>query len=262
MISNSAIIELRKTTGNDSHLIRGPISVTDTYIGGATQVQFFYSSSATSPAFTRSILDYGRWWTQGDSGSSHTGITVDYSDTSITGGIIIVFSFIAKNMTVASFAWQSQSNITVYLINFTILAGYPTSITAGSNNQVFRQYEYDLTVTDTQGVAISGATITATDSLGTQVFSVTTDANGVMATQTITHQLIRTANLGPLVTYSPFTISISKTGYQTKSYEITIDEKMEDIQALEAAVSFIKPVGKPIVLNLSKANPQNKFKWK
>ena len=96
-----------------------------------------------------------------------------------------------------------------------------------STAKVYRQYEFDLTVTDQTGVALSGATVTLNDKDGNVVFTDTTDAFGQIATKTVSRGYYDQAHGDTLQDYSPHTIIVSKTGYITISTIFTFDKYLD-----------------------------------
>jgi hypothetical protein len=99
---------------------------------------------------------------------------------------------------------------------------------------VYRQYSVNLHLADIAGVNISGATVTLKDVNGTQVFSVSTGADGKITEQLVTHTLYDHTASWALITYNPFTLAITKTGYQDYEDVITIDRKMDLEVAMKA----------------------------
>jgi len=101
---------------------------------------------------------------------------------------------------------------------------------AANTAKIFRKYTIDLRVTDEDGVAIEGASVKLEDKDDNEIFDVTTDSNGDIATQTVTYAYYEqptgsTANL-----YSPFTMTISKadTSYLTQVHILVLDEKIKE----------------------------------
>ena len=127
--------------------------------------------------------------------------------------------------------------------------------------KLYRQYEFDLTVRDKKTKSsINGATVTMWDKDGNQIFSVTTDTDGKITTQTVTYKLYEDDGTGSTVetAFSPFHLRIEKTGYQTyDDYGIELDKKTELEIGLNKAVGIFLDFGRPVV-NLKKADPENK----
>lgn len=254
-MNNSVLRSIKRTTANDEMEVSGTVSVTNSYIGSPTQFTFPYASSASAPSFTTSVVDAGRWWTQGQA----TAAAVDWGDTVITGALLVVFGFVASNLTAGSWSWQSQSGQTISLTNVTITAGYPTSL-PGSNNQLNRKYTLDVTVEDIAGNAISGATVICKNEAGTQQFSVTTASDGTITQQTLLYQLIRSSGLGSLVTHT-YTLTISAPGYQTATVFLPMDQKTVETVALEKVVPIILTDKGKLIQNVKSTDPVNLNNW-
>jgi hypothetical protein len=80
---------------------------------------------------------------------------------------------------------------------------------------LWRRYYCDIHVVDKDGTNLASATVLCQDKDGTTAFSVSTDANGNIAQQTIVYQKFDHTNSWAAVTYSPHKFTISKAGYQT-----------------------------------------------
>ncbi len=125
-----------------------------------------------------------------------------------------------------------------------------------STGKVYRQYEFDLTVTDQAGAAIQNAAVTLKDKNGNTVFSVATDAAGAIATQTVTRGYYDQAHGDALQDSSPHTLAITKAGFQTYVKKFTLTEKTKWELKLAHAVPVFSGLGQPI-LNLKPAEPEN-----
>jgi hypothetical protein len=97
-----------------------------------------------------------------------------------------------------------------------------------SNAQLRRQYEFDLSVTDKDNNPINGATVTLKDKNGDTVFSLTTDLDGKIPTQTVMYAHYEEATGSTPNLYSPFHLRIEKGGYERyDDHSITLDKKTE-----------------------------------
>lgn len=92
---------------------------------------------------------------------------------------------------------------------------------------VNRKYEVDLLVQDTAGAAVGTATCVLKDKNGTQIFSVNTDALGVIATQTVSKSYFDQAHGDTEQEYGPHTLTVTKAGYQTYTQVFTLTEKTD-----------------------------------
>jgi hypothetical protein len=122
---------------------------------------------------------------------------------------------------------------------------------------LYRQYTFDLTVTGSAGTPISGATVTLKDKNGNTVFSLTTDVNGKIATQTVTRGYYDQPHGSTLQDYSPHTLTITKAGWQKYVKTFTLTEKTKWEIKLAKAQQILLDLGKP-VLNLKPSDPENK----
>lgn len=144
----------------------------------------------------------------------------------------------------------------VYIINW----DSDTYACAGdhSTGTVCRQYTLDLLVTDKAGNPISGATVTVKDVNGTLVFSVTTAADGTIATEPITRSAYSGSNGGTVTDYAPHVLTIIKAGYQTYVKTFVLSAKTSWEIKLAKAQALLLDSGSPVV-NLSPTDPENKM---
>jgi hypothetical protein len=126
----------------------------------------------------------------------------------------------------------------------------------GNTGAVYRQYTFDLTVTDAAGNAIPNAAVTVKDKNGKTVFSLTTDANGKTATQTVTRGYYDQAHGNTLQDSSPHTLIITKAGWQKYLKTFTLTEKTKWEIKLAKAQAVLNGLGQPIV-NLNATDPEN-----
>jgi hypothetical protein len=145
-----------------------------------------------------------------------------------------------------------------YLINPDFDAWNFRWLTAPYNATVYRQYTINVTVTNKDGNALSNATVSLVDKNGTSVFSVTTDTNGNIATQTVTRGTYSQATGDSLQDLSPHTLTISKTGYQSYVKKFTLTAQTVWEIKLAKAQPILLDRGEP-VLNVQPANPENKL---
>jgi hypothetical protein len=109
-------------------------------------------------------------------------------------------------------------------------------IWSASTGSLYRQQSFNLHVADISGNNISGATVTLKDAAAATVFSVNTGADGKITftgqdSSPITNALTHTRYYysgGALSSYKgPWTLTITKAGYQDYQDAITIDRKMD-----------------------------------
>jgi hypothetical protein len=91
--------------------------------------------------------------------------------------------------------------------------------------KIYRQYTFDLKVTDKNNNNLSGANVTLKDKNNNTVFSVLTDASGNIATQTVSRGFYNQTYLSTLQDLSPHTLTITKTSYTTFTQKFTLTGK-------------------------------------
>jgi hypothetical protein len=122
------------------------------------------------------------------------------------------------------------------------------------------RYELDLLVQDRAGNPIEGATVKIVGNDGNEISEspLTTDANGKIDTTTLLAYYIYYTDSQQVTEYTPFTITISATGYQTKTIKLTMDRKRDEVETLERAVPlFLEAKTKRPLINLEPTNSQN-----
>lgn len=97
------------------------------------------------------------------------------------------------------------------------------------------QYEFDLKVIDKDNVAINAATVKVWDKDSNLIVDTTTNASGVITTQTISRGYYNQANGNTLQEKSPHLIKIEKAGYTTYEADFTLDDKTNWLIALQPA---------------------------
>jgi len=160
-----------------------------------------------------------------------------------TNGTVTLRNVVGRSPVSAQLS-GNQLNGTCILIN----ADFDTwSISwVNSTGEFQRKYELDLRVTDEAGDPIVGATVLLEDKDGTQVFSVTTDSNGDIATQEVLHTTYNSDDTS--TAHGPFTMTISKSGtsYLTQIHKLTLDEvtkeqiSLTDVSDLEDKIDELK----------------------
>lgn len=101
---------------------------------------------------------------------------------------------------------------------------------------VYRQYEFDLKVIDKDNAAINGATVKIWDKDSSLIVDTTTNASGVIATQTITRGTYAQATGNTLQEKSPHLIKIEKAGYTTYEADFTLEDKTDWTIALQTSI--------------------------
>lgn len=253
-LADSAYILLKAPTqSNYFNLSLGAI-VNRSMLGGPGNVMYQNTTGSGVPTLTNSVLGFSTAW---QSGSDPSDI-VDYGGAVLRGQLYLVIGsgVTFRNLTCDSVAHQYQTSKSYNLVNVTANT-WPTTI-AGAGSIIRRKYTFTVKVINSTGTAIEGATVSMVDKNGTAVFSTTTDASGDIAVQDVIYTIIGNTET---TEYSPHTVTISATGYQTKTMVLTMDRKREEIVVLEKAVDMIIPLGEEVYINLDKANAQNKIMW-
>lgn len=144
-----------------------------------------------------------------------------------------------KNMlcnNISQYDIRSHNNSSnIYLINCVFDSATWRFDFSSYTGTSYRQYEFDLKVIDKDNVAINGATAKIWDKDSNLVVDTTTNASGVIATQTITRGYYNQANGNTLQEASPHLIKIEKAGYTMYEADFTLGDKTDWIIALQAA---------------------------
>jgi hypothetical protein len=144
---------------------------------------------------------------------------------------------------------EQETKATIIDSNFNWLAAriiywYNNGRTPSGNEYVKNVYTQTFHITDESNTNLSGATITITDAYGTLKDTLTTDANGLVTTLTeagVSKSTASTANnYGIYTNYNPFTIVISKAGYETVTLPFSIDKKTELTIALKSQITKLE----------------------
>lgn len=141
---------------------------------------------------------------------------------------ITIKNVIARENTYVARGYSTSWNL--YMINFDVDNWAFTY--SGYTGKFYRQYEFDIKVQDKDGNAVNGVAVKIWDKDGALVVDTTTNASGVIPTQTISRGYYNQANGNTLQEYSPHTIQISKAGYETYKKKWTLDDKTDWIIAL------------------------------
>ena len=198
-------------------------------------------------------------------------------DNCIIGGLLAyqnTAGFIVSNadLTIAYLRWGNT--IIFYDTNYTTISIWSSPVSGGNPGYFYSHSSLNLTVQDVDGNVISGASVAIVDTDGNtpQYWSgdlatgglvdystQTTDVNGQMSTDLLYYYYKRVfdpAIVDTIKTYGPFTITVSKTGYQTKVIELEMDEKATQVVVLEKQVDSIIAKG-ILAVNADPANSQS-----
>jgi len=109
------------------------------------------------------------------------------------------------------------------------------SVYSSVSGVFIRQYTYILKVVENNtGINLSGAHIVIKNKYNTIVYDGTTDSYGNINDVYLNNSRLKTTTW---TYYNPYTITIYKNGYQTNSYNISIDEKTKHTIALVKNIS-------------------------
>jgi len=93
---------------------------------------------------------------------------------------------------------------------------------------IYRQYSFNVFLRVYSGEIMSGANVTLFDKNLGKVFSKLTEDNGSIIQQIVTRGFYNQTGGNTLYDYGPFTLNVTKAGYQTYSYtNMTLDEPID-----------------------------------
>jgi hypothetical protein len=196
------------------------------------------------------------------------GVTID-SITMLTNNAFLACTY-APTTTISNFYgrttftnygfWVGLGTANYYLVNWDINLWKFISWVA--TKIFYRQYTFDLQVTDKANNPISGATVILKDKNGNTVFNVTTAADDTIAQQTVSRGYYAQATGDTLQEYSPHTLTITKAGYQTYTGNFTLSQKTNWTIALQPLTDggLIEHVGfVPVDPGLT--SPSGTYRW-
>lgn len=124
-----------------------------------------------------------------------------------------------------------------YLVN-SYSDNWSVYIFSAASKGIYRQYTLDLLINDSYMFPISGGNVTITDCLDTVIYDGSLSNSGTIPTQNLSHTLYSYSGTtqATATTYNPYTLTITKDGYETYQSTINMDEKKE----LEISLVAIK----------------------
>lgn len=149
----------------------------------------------------------------------------DSSQISLYGGA--TDGAILKNLEVQQITyWQLDARYTYYLVNVNSDTWTINWYSTGTG-KTYRQYEFDLNVTDSANYPIEAANVTVSHyGQGyAQDFSVLTGANGSFSTKTLSMGFYNQTGGNTIYEYNPYRISITQSGYQPYEGNFTLNDK-------------------------------------
>lgn len=105
---------------------------------------------------------------------------------------------------------------------------------ASYTGKVYRQYTFNFQVTDYSGTPIENATVTLKDKDSNEIFSLSTDANGDIAEQTVSKGYYDQAHGNTLQDYGPHTLTVTKAGYIPRTRVFDLTEKVDWVSSMHA----------------------------
>lgn len=187
---------------------------------------------------------------------------------------------IARNARASYLSAIWSTKIITYDCTYSALTTWTSYVASSTGVNFYIHYSISLTIQDTDKNPIEGVTVSIVDKDGNpaqswvgdtsggleNVDDFTTDSNGESGLIDLLHYHKNVDHLqNPPVhtntTYSDFTITMSKAGYQTKTMKLTMDKQREEVVVLEKAIKWIAPQGKKVIVNLDNTNSQNKYMW-
>ncbi len=107
---------------------------------------------------------------------------------------------------------------------------------SSGSETVQKQFTFDLKVIDKDNGAINGATVKIWDKDSNLIVDTTTNASGVIATETITASICPAGSSTFSTLKTPHLIKIEKAGYTMYEADFTLDEKTDWIIALQTSL--------------------------
>jgi hypothetical protein len=137
------------------------------------------------------------------------------------GTLYTVSNAVLRNCTYAIGIGSCDADI--YIINLDPGSGGWTFAGGMWGATIYRQYTVNMKVVDSSGTVINGATVTLYDKDDNEIFSVSMDAQGEIAEQTVSRGKYERSFV--LQDFSPHKLEVSKTGYITLTLEgITLEK--------------------------------------
>lgn len=157
-------------------------------------------------------------------------VTVDTITITDADRAIFVYNYAASTVKNAEFlncsytVYETRGGGPVYLIN--VNSDLWHFFFGRTSDTIYRQYEFDLKVQDKNENAINGATVKIWDKDNNLVVDTTTNASGVITTQTLNYGYYAVATGDTPTMQTPHIILITKPGYAPYKNKFTLDEKM------------------------------------
>lgn len=187
--------------------------------------------------------------------------------------------YIARECNMRVAQCMFNTTLVLYDCSYDIASTYGSTLTAENRNHRYEHLNLSIDFIDASGDPIAGVSVVIKDKDGNtptawvgniisgaivDVTTQTSDANGNIKTDLLYKHWTRIfypSIVDTTYTYNPFTVTCSKAGYQTYSFEISDTSKQTLLIALEKQVPMIFVDGEKPVLNLSPAKAVNPDGW-
>jgi PKD repeat protein len=136
-------------------------------------------------------------------------------------------------------------NVTInqYLVNFDVdnwtfaFVSLDSAFPQTSISTIYRQYTFDLTVTNPNGTAIPNAVVNIIDFKGTQVISTLTDSSGRIPTKALSLGFYNNTGGAAIYQVAPYSLKITAAGYTDYTIYIPATQKSDWHISLQPVVT-------------------------
>ncbi len=109
-------------------------------------------------------------------------------------------------------------------------------------NKIYRQYTFQVEVTDANGNPIDGAAVEVWDKDDNKVITAMTGVDGRIPTQIVTYGYYAYPTGNTLNSYSPHRVKVTKPGFKTVEFKLTVDRPIDLVVALNAELHSVDDV--------------------
>jgi hypothetical protein len=225
-----------------------------------------FAGTALSTSYVKdTVVSNSRWAWRFATDLSQATFDNIFSINSGTG-MYLRYNAVAKGFNlkgvnaVAAIAINSAEDLGATLIDSnldwsfaSLFSWYLQGKTPTGNEYIRNKYTILLTVVDESNNYIEGATIKMTNKDGTQEFLAVTDENGKIEELALAgvhrSKPVTTTNTGVYTSYSPFTLTIKKSGYKTYLSRFTLSKKFDEIITLKSTKDIADEDGNYYIAN-------------